>query len=224
MAVHVYIDGFNVYYRLFKNTRRHHQLPAHYKWLNLLKLSQRLVPNQSIDWIGYFTAFVTQNTNDPYQHLRQRAYIEALRTISCLEIVPGNFQPTTKRGVPCGCPTCGTTATIPIEFDTFEEKGSDVNIAARLVWDAARNAFTEALVISNDSDLTEAVRIAVKDAGKSVHVWSPDVTVSNALRAVATSAAPLDVKQFKRCLFPESLTNAAGVPITRSSAWAPPTA
>ncbi len=94
MGVYVYIDGFNFYYRLFKNNRRTYGFPAHYKWLDLLKLSQRLAPGQDIDWIGYFTAFVSQNTNDPDQHLRQRAYIEALRTIPCLEVVAGKFQPT----------------------------------------------------------------------------------------------------------------------------------
>ncbi len=128
MGVYVYIDGFNFYYRLFKNRRRSHGLPAHYKWLDLLKLSQRLAPEQTIDWIGYFTAFVTQNTNDPNQHLRQRAYIEALRTISCVEIVAGNFQATTKWGI-----ARWSASTTPVEFNTFEEKGSDVNLAVRLV-------------------------------------------------------------------------------------------
>jgi uncharacterized LabA/DUF88 family protein len=214
---HVYIDGFNFYYRLFKNQRRVNRLPVHYKWLDLLQLSQRLAPGQNIGWIGYFTAFVTQNTKDPNQHLRQRAYIEALRTIPCMEIVSGNFQATTKWGVPR---RGGTTA--PVEFDTFEEKGSDVNIAVRLVWDAARDAFSEAFVISNDSDLREAIRIATQEAGKPVHVLSPDLTVSNALKSVATSAASLDTKLFKRCQFPETLTNAAGVTISRPTAWSPP--
>lgn len=223
MGVYVYFDGFNFYYRLFKNNRRTHKLPPHFKWLNLLRLSQRLAPGQAIDWIGYFTAYVTQNTNDPDQHIRQRAYIEALRTIPCLEVVEGNFQPTAKRGIPSGCPRCGSTATRPITFDTFEEKGSDVNIAARLVRDAARDAFSEALLVSNDSDLTEAVRIATQDFGKTVHVRSPDITVSNALAHVATTGLPLDVKLFKSCLFPVSLTNAAGVVISRPTAWAPPT-
>lgn len=217
MGVYVYIDGFNFYYRLFKNNRRKYTLPAHYKWLDLLKLSQRLAPGATIDWIGYFTAFVKPNASDPDQHLRQRAYIEALQTIPCMEIVAGNFQPAIKWGVPHRSPTAK-----PIEFNTFEEKGSDVNIASRLVWDAARNAFTMALVISNDSDLTEAVRIATAEAGKPIHVRSPDLTVSKALKAVATSAVSLDVKLFKRCLFPATLTSAAGIPISRPGTWSPP--
>ncbi len=216
MGVYVYIDGFNFYYRTFKNSLRMNPFPPHYKWLNLLALSQRLAPGQSIDWIGYFTAYVKPNPSDPDQALRQRAYIEALRTLPRMEIVPGKFQSVVKRGVPHDSP-----GGKPISIDTFEEKGSDVNIAARLVWDAARGVFSEAYVISNDSDLTEAIRIATQEAGRVVHVLSPDISVNAAFRRVATSAAPLDTKLFKRCLFPETLTNAAGVPITRPTRWAP---
>ncbi len=217
MGVYVYVDGFNYYYRLFKNSRRSSKLPPHYKWLDLLKLSELLMPGQNIDRIGYFTAYVKQNNSDPEQHLRQRAYIEALRTIPCLEVIPGNFQPAKKWGIPSRSST-----TTPVEFDTFEEKGSDVNLASRLVWDASQGMFSEAMVISNDSDLREAVRIVTTLACKPVHIRSPDLTVSNALRSVAASAIPLDTKLFKRCQFPETLTNAAGIAISRPADWAPP--
>ena len=217
MGVHVYIDGFNFYYRLFKNSGRKNRLPSHHKWLDLLKLSQQLAPGQTIDWIGYFTAYVRQSPLDPDQHRRQRAYLAALGTIPCLEIVPGKFQPTVKRGLPRG-----TTSRTVMEFDTFEGKGSDVNLASRLVWDAARGAFDEALVVSNDSDLAEAIRIATVEAGQRVRVFSPDITVSNLLRKVATDASSLDTKLFKRCLFPNTMTNSDGVIISRPITWAPP--
>lgn len=217
MGVFVYIDGFNFYYRLYKNANRKYPPPPHHKWLDLLKLSERLMPGKEIAWIGYFTAFVRPNHRDPDQHIRQRAYIEALRTIPCLEVVPGTFQPATKWGIPLRPPGAN-----PAQFDTFEEKGSDVNIAARLVWDAARGAFSEAVLISNDSDLREAVRIAVQEAGRVVHTISPDLTQNNALRAVASSSRTIDTKLFKKCLFPDTLTNADGVVISRPAAWARP--
>ena len=43
----------------------------------------------------------------------------------------------------------------------IEEKGSDVNLATRLVHDAHRDAYEGALVVSNDSDLNEALRIVI---------------------------------------------------------------
>lgn len=219
MGAYVYYDGFNFYYRLFKNKRRKYQIAATNKWMNLLLLSQRLAPGQPIDWIGYFTANVRKNHSDPDQHLRQRAYISALRTISCLEVVEGTFQPATKNGIPQNCSRCGPNATHRVDFATFEEKGSDVNLAARLVRDAALNAFTEAHVVSNDSDLKEAIRIATQDFGRIVHVWSPDVSVSNDLTSVATSAKPLVTKGLKQCRFPLTVVNQAGVAISCPVPW-----
>lgn len=214
MRVHVYVDGFNFYYRLFKNQRRKHPLPRSYKWLNIHALACALEPAGSIEWIGYFTAYVSSTTNDPFQHERQRAYIEALKTISCLEVVPGNFLSVRKWGVPIG----GNPA-IPIEFTAFEEKGSDVNLACRLVLDGARQSFDHALVITNDGDLVEPVRIVTQDIGLPVTVISPDVNINGKLRTVATEAKTLDTKLFRNCLFSDQLTNAAGVPITKPQQW-----
>ncbi len=52
-----------------------------------------------------------------------------------------------------------------------EEKGSDVNLAVNLVNDAWADRFDVALVISNDSDLAEALHLA-QARGKTVGVAS----------------------------------------------------
>jgi hypothetical protein len=125
MGVYVYVDSFNFYYRLFKNAHRKHKVPRRYKWLDLLTLSQILMPGHSIDWIGYFTAYVTPRTTDPDQSARQRAYIEALKTIPCLEVVAGQFLEVEKNGVPFG-----SSSSKVVRFRTFEEKWSDVTLHA----------------------------------------------------------------------------------------------
>jgi len=214
MGVHVYIDGFNFYHRLFKNRGRHHPIPPRFKWLDLLKLSQELMPGETIDWIGYFTAYVRPRPSDPDQPKRQRAYLEALKTIPCLEIVPGQFLEVQKRGVPIAGPP-NTVVT----FRTFEEKGSDVNLACRLVFDGARSRFSQALVFTYYGDLREPIRLVAQDLHLPVAVISPDLTVNGTLRKVATSAQPLDVTCLKRCLFPDNLANASGVPISKPSSW-----
>ena len=55
----VYIDGFNLYYRL-----RH---TPHYKWLNLKRLCDLCLEssNHNIIKIKYFTALVKENLKDP---------------------------------------------------------------------------------------------------------------------------------------------------------------
>ena len=81
----VYIDGFNLYYRL-KHTP--------YKWLNLEKLSQSyldLKQNQIIK-IKYFTALVKEQSRDPSNTIRQGIYLRALKTLPNLEIIFGQFK------------------------------------------------------------------------------------------------------------------------------------
>ena len=54
-----------------------------------------------------------------------------------------------------------------------EEKGSDVNLAVSLVHDAHLGRFDRAAVISNDSDLEEALRVVKDECGKEVYLLSP---------------------------------------------------
>jgi len=54
-----------------------------------------------------------------------------------------------------------------------EEKGSDVNLASHLLLDAFRKRCDTAVVISNDSDLTEPVKLARYELGVRVGVVNP---------------------------------------------------
>jgi hypothetical protein len=59
------------------------------------------------------------------------------------------------------------------EVHTMEEKGSDVNLAAHLLNDAWKGSFEAAAVISNDTDLTEPIRMVAVDLKKPVFVVCP---------------------------------------------------
>ncbi len=48
MRANVYVDGFNLYYGRLKGTK--------HKWLDLEKLCDRMLPNDSVQRIRYFTA------------------------------------------------------------------------------------------------------------------------------------------------------------------------
>ena len=54
-----------------------------------------------------------------------------------------------------------------------EEKGSDVNLATYLLLDAFKNRCEIAVVVSNDSDLAEAIRVAQKELGIQVGLINP---------------------------------------------------
>ena len=73
-----------------------------------------------------------------------------------------------------------------------EEKGSDVNIATHLLHDGYKEAYAVAVVISNDSDLVEAIKIVRNDLKKEVIVLNPfKDTPSQELNRVATFVKPI---------------------------------
>ena len=57
MRTNVYIDGFNLYYGCLKGTP--------YRWLDLRKHCELLLPKHQIQRIRYFTAMVTARPQDP---------------------------------------------------------------------------------------------------------------------------------------------------------------
>ncbi len=81
--VNVYIDGFNFYYGTVKGSP--------YKWLDLGALCRRLLPNDDIQTIEYFTAIVSARPYDPDLPVRQQMYLRALKTVPNLRIVYGHF-------------------------------------------------------------------------------------------------------------------------------------
>lgn len=155
----VYIDGFNVYFRL-KGTP--------YKWLDYGALVRALLPaDQDLRILKYFTARINGRF-DADAPTRQDVYLRALRAhVSGLVIIEGSFLVTTKRSRLADNPNQFVEVLNP------EEKGSDVNLAVHLINDACRDAFDVAYVMSNDSDLAEAIRLVKEDHEKPVGLIVP---------------------------------------------------
>jgi uncharacterized LabA/DUF88 family protein len=158
--VNVYIDGFNLYYGAVKNTP--------YRWLDLLKLSKHMLPRDVIGEIKYFTARVSARPHDPGAPTRQQIYLRALRTLPNLQIIYGHFLTHPARMV-----LTGSTPVQTVWVDRTEEKGSDVNLATYLLRDAYTQRFELAVLITNDSDLVEPVKIVRKEIGLPVGILNP---------------------------------------------------
>ncbi len=151
MRTIIYIDGFNFYYRAVKNTP--------YKWLDFKSLFQKLLSakNQIIQ-IKYFTALVSGKYN-PQKPIKQQTFLRALKTfIPEIEIYCGHFL-THEVFAPLAKPTENRRA---VKIIKTEEKGSDVNIAVHLLNDAWLNNYDCAIIVSNDSDLAEAMKLVKK--------------------------------------------------------------
>jgi hypothetical protein len=83
MKTHVYVDGFNLYYGAVRGTP--------FKWLDISKLCQLLLPKHQIVRIKYFTARVSARPGDPDQPSRQQAFLRALATLPNFDIMFGHF-------------------------------------------------------------------------------------------------------------------------------------
>jgi hypothetical protein len=176
-----------------------------------------MLPNDEIHRVHYFTAMVSETPWNAGAPLRQEIYIRALRTRALVYVHLGKFQPIFRTGTPAFL-TPGMPSN-PITIETWEEKGSDVNLAARLLMDAVAEDFEQALVVSNDSDLTEPIRAIKQHFNLPIVDVSPYDTVTNKLRKAASSRAILDKSLLASCQLPITLKDKKGRMISKPDAW-----
>ncbi len=196
----IYVDGFNLYYGAVKGTP--------YKWLDLYKMCRLLLPKNQVLKIKYFTALVNARPQDPSQPVRQQIYMRALKTIPNLEIVLGHFLSHEINMPLANCPPGHQRYVRVIKT---EEKGSDVNIATHLLHDGYQGAFDAAVVISNDSDLVEAIKIVKNELNKVVIVLNPfKDTPSQDLNRIATFVKPIRKGVLAASQFPDPMHDQNG--------------
>ncbi len=200
MRTIVYIDGFNLYYGILKGSP--------YKWLNVLRLCQLLLPKNQIQKIKYFTALIKARPNDPDQPNRQQIYLRALRTLPNLEIIYGHFL---EHEVMMPLAGCFTGKPKQVRVIKTEEKGSDVNIAAHMLSDGYKGAYQVAILLSNDSDLVEPVKMIRSELMLPVGVLNPcPNNPSHELRKYASFVKPIRKGALAASQFPPSITDKTG--------------
>ena len=102
-----------------------------------------------------------------------------------------------------------------------EEKRSVVNLATLLLFDCFNDEYDEAVVISNDSDLTLPIEIVVNEFKKDVLVINPQPKgkVSQELVAAATANYNrINRKVITESQFPAELRDSKGI-IRKPSSW-----
>ncbi len=184
IRTYIYVDGFNLYYRSLKDTP--------YKWLDLKTLFSHLLrPENSIDKIKYFTTMVSGKL-DPNKPIRQETYIRAIEKYNPeISVYYGHFLSNEIKApladtVPPqrikvkinqgGKQNIIYAQAFPnqlVRIVKTEEKGSDVNIAVHLLNDAWLDKYDCAVVVSNDSDLAESLKIVKEGKKKSIGIITP---------------------------------------------------
>jgi len=199
VIANVYIDGFNLYYGAVRGTP--------FRWLNLDKFCQFLLPRYTINEIKYYTALVKADSGNTDKRARQRTYIRALKTLPRVTVVYGQFRIRRITGrtiAPPHTPQC---------IEKPEEKGSDVNLASHLLFDAFRNQYDTAVIISNDSDLVEPIRIAKQELGKRIVIVNPHpppARPSAQLHGLADESIIISNRLLGACQFPTIITDVRG--------------
>ena len=163
MRTFVYVDGFNLFYGALKGTP--------FKWLDPVSLFEKVLhPRHDILKVKYFTARVSGTPTDPSKPQRQDVYLRALQHYRPeVEVYFGHFL-SHKVRVPLVQPV-GNRRTA--EVIRTEEKGSDVNLAVHLLNDGWLDAYDCAVVVSNDSDIAEAMRLVRHHDGKRIGLVTP---------------------------------------------------
>ena len=209
MITNVYIDGFNLYYRALKETP--------FRWLDLRQLPQNLFPGDSIKVICYFTARLETRPDNPAQPQRQQAYLRALATLPGFEAYFGAFRSGVKRR-PLVDPLPGLPTHVLVRDS--EEKGSDVNLATRLLVDGFNEKYEQAVVVSNDADFAGAMRYVRDDLGLKMTLVNPDFKNASPrdLADAATYVKHLRKSHLRRSLFPDTVNDEMGT-IRRPDGW-----
>jgi hypothetical protein len=196
----IYIDGFNLYHALADLGE-----PS-LKWVNLWSLSETLLrPAEQLVAVKYCSAFATWLAG-PFA--RHREYVRALECVG-VEPIMGRFKEK-----PRECKQCHA------QWKTHEEKESDVNVAIHLVKDTITDQFDRAIIISADSDLVPAVRMAKEyDRSKEVSVVAPPKRLG-----YARDLSPImevTVGRVRRSLLPQRLRHKDGKEVVRPTEYDP---
>jgi len=206
LKVAVYIDGFNLYYRALKGTQ--------HKWLNPQSLAERLIrPDDRIVRLRYFTARIAARASDPDAPRRQQIYLSALSSLPELDIHYGTFLSKTIRRPLASDPSRF------VDVLTSEEKGSDVNLATHLLNDGWKGDYEVALVLSQDTDLVEPLKIVRDELGLIVGlVWLDRRRPSPPLQGAASFVRHATRSHIAAAQFPPSVM-VKGRQVSKPAGW-----
>ena len=195
----VYIDGYNLYYGLLKES-------PDSKWLNLRALVAAMFKEKhEIRSIKFFTARVRTYPHDIAAEERQKIYLQALAAFGGVEIIEG-FYSKKKIWLPHvngKCKTCEESHAGMAHVVKLEEKRSDVNLAVAALVDAMRSDADCFVLVTGDSDQAGTVYALRHEFGKSVLVFNPHVAVSEHLKRAATYYAHIPRDLPAKCQLPD---------------------
>lgn len=202
--VMVYIDGMNLYYGILATG------VSRYLWVDIRALALSLMRRgQDLVGVKYYVSRFASDGQVQGLAICQRVHSLALKSLKGVEIFEGKFQG--KKGL---CRKCGN------EWQSYEEKMTDVNIAVGMVCDAEDDLYDVAILISGDGDLTGPVRTVLsRHPGKLVVVALPPNRRSASLQRAASAHVDIGRSRLRNSQLPDRLHSADGYPLRRPPEW-----
>jgi len=186
-----YIDGFNFYFGLkSKGWKKLYWLDYQKLMVSLLHDDQQLVLTK------YFTAKIEA---PPDKARRQKAFLDALKTLNGFEIYYGHYL---------------------LNNNIPKEKGSDVNLAIELLADAMQDMFDIAFIVTGDSDQAPLLRkIRMLFPEKSAVILFPPNRVSKELKNLGFPSFVIGRRNISKSQFPDEIVKPNCEIIRRPSQW-----
>lgn len=160
MRTIVYIDGYNFYYGLLKNTT--------YKWLDTIALVKHIChiqnPKFNVIAVKFFTAPVitrvaskgekAQQAQNVYHKALASRYPNTLQIINGYHVLEKGYPPKYNKPI---------VKQDRVAVWRVEEKQTDVNIALHLYRDVVQQKCEQVILVSSDSDLEPALEFIKQD-------------------------------------------------------------
>lgn len=163
MRTYVYIDWFNLYKKVIENTP--------YQWLDVAGVVRSiLAPHNRVEKIRIFTAPLLSLYNNNSNRINQKSFHKALKKLNPeIEIHEGYFSRNIIRA-----PLADQRFKNKIvEVNKIEEKTTDVSLAVHLINDFWLNKYECAILISNDSDFKEALKVLKTHSNSVIGLFTP---------------------------------------------------
>jgi uncharacterized LabA/DUF88 family protein len=207
------VDGFNLYHSV-REAETVLNRPS--RWLDIRSLCTAqlsaiaaTVGRCDVQQIHYYSAFAHHvEAFRPGTVRRHETYVEALRSTG-ISVEMAQFKQRERR-----CPHCKRMVT------SYEEKETDVALAARLIELAVAQSCDTVVLVTGDTDLVPAVRVAKRLSGAiSVGVAFPYKRMNLELKGAADYSFKLTPKLYAAHQFSDPVIVAGGRLLHKPSSW-----
>lgn len=209
------VDGYNFYHSIVELVKKDPS-KNYLKWVDLRKLfTQFISDDEEIADIYYYTAKPTHTRPDVQDRYEQLT--KAYRMFLRIKVVYGKFKKKEKE-----CKNCH------VKWVQHEEKESDVNLAVQIVKNAYEKVYDTTYVVTQDSDLAPAVKLAEKVNAGHVKLLTPvGRPHSNEISRILGKKQKSQIKEhnLEHALMPEYFHDpkSGNIVIKRPTEYTPPT-